>query len=124
MASRRAERKRKPPTVNAWDSVSVWDEPLPAEEREKLLDHAVQAIARRGLQTPAILLLEMHKPLAYLASQGIVAAVPLLGPLIGLERMQAVGRLLAEPGGMDELIARIEASAVESDNAQPARTDS
>ncbi len=109
--------------MNAWDSVSVWDEPLPVEEREKLLDQTVQAIARRGLQTPAILLLEMHKPLAYVASQGIVAAVPLLGPLIGLDRMQAVGKLLAEPGGMDDLIARIEASAVEADTAQTARTD-
>lgn len=118
------ERKREPDAVRSWGSFDAWDEPLPEVEREKLLDQTVRAIARRGLQTPAILLLEMHKPLAYVASQGIVAAVPLLGPLLGLERMQAVGKLLATAGGMDELIARIEASAVETDAVQTAQTDS
>ena len=99
------------------NSFLLWDEPLPAEERESLISKTVEVIARRGLQTPALLLLEMHKPLAFVASQGMVAGAPLLAPLIGLERMQAVGRLLATPGGIDELIARIEASAVSDDEA-------
>ena len=90
--------------------LDTWETPLSADERDGLLAPIVESIARRGLQTPALLLLEIHKPLAFVASQGIVAAVPLLGPLIGLERMQAVGRLLAQPGGLDELINRIEAS--------------
>ena len=97
--------------MSYWDTLDTWDTPLPDAEREALIGQTVEAIARRGLQTPALLFLEMHKPLAFVASQGIIAFVPLFGPLIGLARMQAIGRLLAHPGGLDELINRIEASA-------------
>lgn len=84
------------------------DEPLPAEEREHLLDDLAGAVARRGLQTPAILALEMHRPLAFTLSQGLIAFGPLFGPLLGIERMQRAARLLGEPGAVDALIRRIE----------------
>jgi hypothetical protein len=32
----------------------------------------------------------------------------MLGPLLGLDRMQKLSRLLAEPGAIDALIARLE----------------
>jgi hypothetical protein len=85
-----------------------WNEPLSAEERERLLNTVAVAIQRRGLQTPVVFALEMHRPLAFLAAQSLIGLAPLIAPLIGLEPMQRLGRFLAEPGAVDALIARIE----------------
>ena len=58
----------------------LWKEPLTEEERETLLDKAAHEIKKRKMETPAILALEMHKPLAFLGSQAVVAFSPFLVP--------------------------------------------
>jgi len=90
------------------DALADWGEPLPAEERERLLAAAAEAVATRGLQTPALFALEMHRPFGFVASQGALLFGPLFGPLVGIDRVHCFARLLAEPGTIDELIARIE----------------
>ena len=89
-------------------SLAQWNEPLPDAEREELLEKLATQVVRRGLSVPAIVALEMHRPLAFTFSQGLIALTPLFGPLIGLHRMQTLGRLLAEPDGVEALIRRIE----------------
>ena len=88
-----------------------WGEPLPREERNALLDKAATLVTQRGLEAPTIWALEMHKPLAFLGSQAVLVGGPMFGPLVGLERMQTLSRLLAEDGVVEDLIARIEEKA-------------
>ena len=104
-------------------SLADWNEPLPADERDRLLNSIADTVVGRGLQTPAILALEMHKPLAFVASQSLIVGTPLLGPLIGLERMQRLSRFLAQPGSVDDLVARIEqrTAAAAAVDANPGR---
>lgn len=90
------------------DALDLWNEPLDGAEREKLLDTIAEAIRRRGLTTPALFFVEINRPLGFVASQGLIALTPLLAPLIGLDRMQNVGRLLADPAAVDELVTRLE----------------
>ena len=85
-----------------------WDTPLSEADREKLLEEFARAVAKRGLQTPVIFGLEMHRPLAFTAGQSIVVFGPMLAPLLGIERLQNVSRLLQEPGIIDRLIERID----------------
>ena len=85
-----------------------FQEPLPREERDALFTSTAQFVARRGLQTPAILALEMHKPLGNIAGHGLVLVAPLLGPLLGIDRMQKLARVLMEPDAIEELIRKIE----------------
>lgn len=89
-------------------SLAQWSEPLPEAEREELLESIATQITKRGLSVPAILALEMHRPLAFMLSQSMIALTPLFGPVVGLNRMQRFGRLLGEPGGVEALIRRIE----------------
>lgn len=89
-------------------STTVWNEPLSADEREELIERAATMVVKRGLSVPAIVALEMHRPIAFTLSQGIIALTPLFAPLIGLHRMQTLSRLLSEPGGIEALIRRIE----------------
>ena len=102
-------------TVSAQPARADWSDPLPPEERDRLLDRLARAVVGRGLETPAILALEMHKPLAFLGAQTLIVVTPLLGPLLGLEQLQTLSRLLNEPDGIDALVRRIdEVSAAKS----------
>lgn len=98
-------KRTEPADISPLD---LWNEPLSPEERERLLNTVAAAVQRRGLQTPAVFALEMHRPLGFIASQSLIALTPFLAPVIGLEPMQRLGRLLAEPAAVDALIARIE----------------
>ena len=91
-----------------------WDKPLSPAERETLLGKIADAIRKRGLQTPALFALEMHRPLGFVASQGILGLIPTLGPLLGLERMKQAGRLLADPAAIEALILRLEDQRTEN----------
>ena len=65
-------------------------------------------IVRRGVAVPAIIALEMHRPLAFTLSQLTITLAPLFGPLLGVQRLQTLNRLLAEPDGVEALVRRIE----------------
>ncbi|WP_309693378.1 hypothetical protein [Armatimonas sp.] len=93
-------------------SLAQWNEPLPEAEREELLESIATQVVKRGLSVPAIIALEMHRPLAFILSQSMIALTPLFGPVVGLNRMQFFGRLLAEPDGVEALIRRIEDKTV------------
>jgi|GEM_PF-4029335 len=93
------------------DSWEVWNQPLTEAERSQIISTVAEAIARRGLQTPASLLIEMHRPLGYMAGQGIILLTPFLAPLLGLERMQTLNRLLADPDTADELLLKLQETA-------------
>jgi hypothetical protein len=84
-----------------------------AEERDQFLERVAQAVAGRRLEVPAVLLLELHRPLAFIGSQALVVFTPLLGPIVGLKTLQTLTQLLADRENLDRLIDRIEALAEE-----------
>ena len=84
--------------------------PLPAEEREAILSRLADGIRVRGLEVPALFALELNRPLGNTLAHGLVGLTPLLGPVLGAEKLDAAARLLAEPGAVDELISRLEAA--------------
>jgi hypothetical protein len=86
---------------------------LSPEERDRLLERAAAAVVRRRLETPAILFLELHRPLTNLGSQALILFTPLLGPALGLETLQKLTRLLEDRENLDRLIDRIETGAEE-----------
>ena len=83
------------------------EEGLSETERE-VLDKIAEFIAERRLETPAIWFLEMHRPLANIGGHALLMASPLLGPIVGMPRVEAFYRALSKPGGLDYLIERIE----------------
>lgn len=90
------------------DAVFAWDEALPTEERAALVARVVREVTGRGLQTPVLLLLEIHRPAGFLLSQGLIVLGPVLAGLVGLDRVQTLSRFLREPKAIDQLIAAIE----------------
>jgi len=89
--------------------------PLTKEELESLVNSVAARVVERRLETVAILLLEMHKPLSFVASQAVLVAMPMLGPLIGMDGMATLSRLLRDRENIELLITRIEEQAAARD---------
>ena len=96
-------------------ALEEFDAPLAPAERNALIEEIAGIAEKRGLQTPLFFALEIHRPLGFVFSQGVLALTPLLGPLIGIERMKKATRLLGDASALDALIERL---AREPQNAE------
>jgi len=85
---------------------------------EELLEQVAQAVVRRGMEVPAILFLEMHKPLANLLGHAVWMTMPIWALFWGVQRTNALGELLSDPTQIERLIQRIEALS-EGKNGSP-----
>lgn len=93
------------------------DSPLTNERRDAIIDSIAGKIIERRLESPAVLFLEMHKPLSFLASQSVLVAMPLFGPLLGAQRMADLSKILSNRENLDLLINRIEDMAAQKDES-------
>lgn len=87
----------------------IWNEEPTEEETVRILGALAEKVRRRGLQTPAILALEMHKPLASFAGCSAIALAPFLVPLFGYDRVHEATRVLSRRENLDKLIEMIDA---------------
>lgn len=85
-----------------------WAEELTEEQTEALLQKAADEIRRRKLETPAILFLEMHRPVSSLLIQSSIPFAPFLIPILGFEAVNDFSRLLAKRENVERLIRLIE----------------
>lgn len=85
-----------------------FEQELPPEEVDKVIDEIARDVVRRRLETPVILFLETHKPLSFVASQALVVGSPVLGALFGIDRVARYSGLLRSRENVERLIRRIE----------------
>ncbi len=91
----------------------LWNEELTEEQEEELLKRAASTIERRKLTTPAIMFLEMHKPLAFIGANAAVAFSPFLVPVLGFDTVNDYSRLLKKPQNVERLLQRLERKPAE-----------
>jgi hypothetical protein len=92
-----------------------FDRELSPEETDNIIESIAQDVVRRRLETPAILFLESHKPLAFVASQALIVGTPVLGSLFGLDKIRHYSGLLQSRDNIEKLLQRIEALTAERD---------
>ena len=91
-----------------------WGEELGEAETEALLTKAADVVLRRRLEVPAIMALEMHKPISgYVGNMAVVFA-PFLGPIFGPDTYRDFSRLLLRRHNIERLIAMIEERRTEN----------
>lgn len=90
---------------------------MTADERARWIEEVARRVADKQLETVAVLFLEMHRPLAFLGSQALLVAAPMLGTLFGFENMQRVALFIQSPENIEALVRRIEALARERNTA-------
>ena len=92
-----------------------------AGQEEKLVARLANWIAHQGLATPAVFLLETNKPFGFLGGQALWMLQPLLGPILGHDRIAAFAQLLEDPASIDRLLECLESRRSIGDD--PARAD-
>ena len=90
------------------EGLQVWSEDITTEERDRALARIAEGIVRRGMVAPAILFLEMHKPLTFFASQSLIVLSPIVAPIVGLQNCVLASRLLEDRANVERLIVQIE----------------
>ena len=83
---------------------------LDPQRRDQLIDDLARRTAQAHLAAPAILFLEMLKPLAFLGAQVLWVTQPFLGLWWDQGDVRALARLFEDPASVDQLIERIEQS--------------
>jgi len=81
---------------------------LSADRRDQLTEELAQALHQRRLGAPAIALLEVHKPLSFVASQALLVLSPLLTVFLGQVDIGEYAGLLESSGNVDGVISRLE----------------
>jgi hypothetical protein len=81
---------------------------LDLSRRQQLIDRLARRIDNLGLTAPAILFLEMNKPLAFLGAQLLLVAQPFLSIGLNNADLGDFAAIIEERGGVEELIERLE----------------
>ena len=80
----------------------------PNETQKKALDKVCRGIIRRGLTTPAIIGVEMGRPMNYMGSQTMHFFTPLVAAFVPTKSWSAVAEFLEHRGSLDWIRNRIE----------------
>lgn len=72
------------------------------------IEKTAQKISALGLSAPAILLLEAHKPLAFIGSQALLVAQPMLDIFFPQHLVRHTAELLADSDQLEQLITSLE----------------
>ncbi len=94
--------------------------PLTEEQKNEVIENLAKKVAGKRLETAAVLFLDMHKPLSFLASQSLLVAMPFLAPLFGAQGIADLSKLLADRDNVEALIRRIEEMSADMNGGNPA----
>ncbi|HJN72244.1 MAG: hypothetical protein HOC93_01255 [Phycisphaerae bacterium] len=80
----------------------------PTEQQKNAIDKLCKGIIRRGLTTPAIIGVEMGRPLNFVGSQTMHFFTPLIAAFVPTDSWKAVAEFLEHRGSIDWIRNRIE----------------
>ena len=84
------------------------------DESRVIIDKLAYEIVRRRLTTPALLALEMGRPLNYIGSQAMVFMQPIVSVLFDTDGYEAFARFMEQRKSVDYLCDRIEQAEADS----------
>ncbi len=80
----------------------------PTEEQRLVIDKVCRAVVRRGLTTPAIVALQMSRPLNYLGSQAMHFFRPILATVTDTDGLRHFAEFVEHRGSFEYILTRLE----------------
>lgn len=80
----------------------------PNEVQRRIVDRVCRSVAGRGLAQPALLYLEVARPLNYLSAQAMHFFRPIVTALLSAEEYDEFAAFLEKRGSVDYLVAQLE----------------
>jgi hypothetical protein len=78
-----------------------------ATRKRELIEKLTQGIRARQLESPAVLFLELNRPLGFLAGQATLFARPFLSFFLDQQDIATASEVLSDPAALEELIQRL-----------------
>jgi hypothetical protein len=75
--------------------------------KQEIIEKLSRAIISRRLQSPAVLFLELNRPLGFLVSQAALFARPFLAFFLPAQDVSAAAEVLADPEAFERLLSRL-----------------
>jgi hypothetical protein len=94
----------------------------PDAAERPVVDRLCREVVRRRLTTPALLYLEVSRPLHYIGSQAMHFFRPIVAALFDTRGYELFTRFLERRGSVDYLVRRLESLEDEADRASRAST--
>lgn len=94
----------------------LWNEELSAEKQDEMIEKLAREIVNRRMQSPAILALELHKPIAGFLSQTSLVLSPFMIPFLGFNGVNQYSQLFSKRANWDRLIEKIEEKSVSTND--------
>lgn len=82
-------------------------------DQNQIIEHFARRIVNLGLEAPASIFLELHKPISSIFYQSSIFFQPLAAPLFGMERYSNIQSIISSRDNIDKLIALMEKFAAE-----------
>ncbi len=86
----------------------------PTDAQREIVDRVCREVVRRRMSTPALMFLEMSRPLNYLSSQAMHFFNPILAIVADTQSYTEFAKFLERRGSIDYMCRRIE--AIEADH--------
>lgn len=96
-------------------------EELTAKRRDELIDWFVDQCVKRGLIAPAIMFLEVNRPMTFIASSFATFLAPIVGVALPPNLMEEIAALLEDRKNIDVIIDRLERAADEQTRREQER---
>ena len=91
--------------------LQMWDKALTETEKDEIVKQTATFFRKHGVQTPATLFLEMHKPLSTVVGNAAILFSPFLMPFLGFARVDKYSRFFADRENVERLLCEIEQPA-------------
>ena len=89
---------------------------LTAEQRDAIVESFARKVVARGMDMPAVLMLEITKPVSFLFAQAVLIVAPLLYPFFETGRVDRFAGFVNSRENIEMLIGRIEELAEGEEN--------
>ncbi|MDG2093707.1 MAG: hypothetical protein P8J89_00355 [Phycisphaerales bacterium] len=80
----------------------------PTERQAEICDRVCKAVVKRGMTLPALMALEMSRPLNYVASQAIHFFTPIISVILDGPTIEEFATFLEQRGSVEYLCQRLE----------------
>ena len=94
----------------------------PSEMQRKLVEKLCVEVVRRHLTTPALLMLEMSRPLNHLSAQLLHFFEPIATAIVDTAEYRQIALFLEQRGSIDYVLLRLEALEAECVASEKARS--
>ena len=79
-----------------------------AQQRDAIIESFARRVVDRGMEIPAVMMLEVSKPVSFLVSQVALLAGPVLYPFFGMDKVDRFAGFMNSRQNVEMLIKRIE----------------